>query len=61
MLSKKDLVRQVAERTGLPQQALERSPDAILETYRDQLAAGETVALEHLGRFQVKRSGPDRP
>ena len=54
MLTKKELVRLMAERSDLPQTVVEKSLNVLLDIYREQLAAGEAVVLGDLGRLQIK-------
>lgn len=54
-MTKSDLVDSVASKTGLTKKDTARTIDAILETIKEQLKAGEKVQLVGFGSFEVKK------
>lgn len=56
-MNKKDLIAQVAERTGFTKVDSKAVVDAVFDTVAESLAKGDTVALLGFGTFQVA----DRP
>lgn len=55
----KELIGQVAEKTGLPKTAVASVLDALVDTAQETLASGDTVSLPGLGKFSV-RDTPER-
>ena len=49
--ARKDLARAVARETGLSLEASARVLDAVMDTIRERLAAGERVMLRNFGTF----------
>ena len=54
-MTKSDLVDSVAVKTGMTKKDTARTVDAILETIKEQLKAGEKVQLVGFGSFEVKK------
>ncbi len=59
-LGKDDLVEALAKKTGLEKQQAEKVLDALPGLVADALAAGDTVAIPGLGRFERKWREPRR-
>ena len=59
MLSKKDLIKKVAEATGQPQTVCTEIFDALIKNTTDALASGESIQLVGFGTFEV-RERPER-
>lgn len=53
-LIKQDLIQRVVERTGLVRAKSEAAVDAIFESMKQSLAAGERIELRGFGVFTVK-------
>ena len=51
---KKDLIQRVVERTGLVRTKAEAAVDAIFESMKQSLAAGDRIELRGFGVFTVK-------
>ena len=51
---KQDLIQRVVERTGLPRIKAESAVDAIFESMKKSLVAGERIELRGFGVFTVK-------
>ncbi len=56
--TKRDLVVEVARRTGLPQGDCKLAIEAFLDAMRDILLMGERVEFRGFGVFQVKERAP---
>ena len=52
--SKSDLIRAVAESTGLKKADADAAVQAVLSTIRQRADAGNAVALQGFGRFTMK-------
>ncbi|MEM7011528.1 MAG: HU family DNA-binding protein [Verrucomicrobiota bacterium] len=57
-ITKRDLVLEVSEDTGLTQQQVFAVVQSMLDTMVDQLADGNEVVLRNFGTFQVKKTKP---
>ncbi len=55
VLTKAELVRQVAERTGMTKKDTALVVNAVFETIMDALAKGEKVQIAGFGVFEVKQ------
>ena len=53
-VSKTDIVREIAAKTGAPQAAAKEFVDALLDVISARAEAGDTVQLMGFGRFSVK-------
>lgn len=53
-VSKSDMIRQTAEKTGASAAVAKEVVDAFLETVTDRAEAGDTINLIGFGRFSVK-------
>jgi nucleoid DNA-binding protein len=51
---KQDLIQRVVERTGLPRTKAEAAVDAIFESMKQTLIAGDRIELRGFGVFTVK-------
>ena len=51
---KQDLIQRVVERTGLPRTKAEAAVDAIFESMKQTLVAGDRIELRGFGVFTVK-------
>jgi nucleoid DNA-binding protein len=51
---KQDLIQRVVERTGLPRTKAEAAVDAIFESMKQNLIAGDRIELRGFGVFTVK-------
>ena len=51
---KQDLIQRVVERTGLPRTKAEAAVDAIFESMKQTLIAGDRIELRGFGVFVVK-------
>src|SRR5260370_33374616 len=51
---KQDLIQRVVERTGLPRTKAEAAVDAIFESMKQTLIAGDRIELRGFGVFNVK-------
>lgn len=54
MVSKKDLVASVAEKTGLTKKDSEAAVNALLESVKENLAKGAKITLTGFGTFEVR-------
>lgn len=54
MVSKKDLVASVAEKTGLTKKDSEAAVNALLESVKENLAKGDKITLTGFGTFEVR-------
>lgn len=59
-MNRRDLVRTVAARTGVPLAAAAAAIDAVTGAIADGLAAGERVTVRRFGRFEAFTSPPKR-
>jgi len=55
MMTKSDLVDQVAERTGMTKKDSTRAVEALFDTIREELQNGGKVQLVGFGSFEVKQ------
>jgi len=55
MMTKSDLVDQVAERTGMTKKDSTRAVEAVFDTIREELQNGGKVQLVGFGSFEVKQ------
>ena len=53
-VSKADIVREIAQETGVTQESVRGAIDAFLGAVTTHAQAGDTVSLAGFGRFQVK-------
>jgi nucleoid DNA-binding protein len=53
-LIKQDLIQRVVDRTGLPKTKAEAAVDAIIDTMKQSLIAGDRIELRGFGVFNVK-------
>ncbi|MDE0299825.1 MAG: HU family DNA-binding protein [Candidatus Poribacteria bacterium] len=53
-LSKQDVINSVADATGLSKKDASGAVDAVVDTIKDALAAGNSVGLIGFGTFDVK-------
>jgi nucleoid DNA-binding protein len=53
-LIKQDLIQRVVDRTGLPKTKAEAAVDAIFDTMKQSLIAGDRIELRGFGVFTVK-------
>lgn len=53
-MNKQDLVASVAEKTGLSKKDSEKALNAMIETIKDALAAGDKVTLVGFGTFETR-------
>jgi DNA-binding protein HU-beta len=53
-LIKQDLVQRVVDVTGLPRQRAEQAVDAIFESLKQALTAGDRIELRGFGVFTVR-------
>lgn len=51
---KQDVVRRVADRTGLPRVKAEAAVDTVFESMKNALAAGNRIELRGFGVFSVR-------
>jgi DNA-binding protein HU-beta len=51
---KQDIIQQVVERTGLPKNKAEAAVDAIFESLKRALGAGDRIELRGFGVFNVR-------
>lgn len=56
-MTKKDFVAAVAERTGTSKKITETVIDAVFSEIKDNLIAGEKVAINGFGSFEVRNRG----
>jgi DNA-binding protein HU-beta len=54
-MTKKDLIAEVARRTGLTRDQVLSSVEGAVEVISEQLCKGETVSLRGFGNFMVKQ------
>lgn len=59
-MRKIDLVAQVAQRTGMPKEAILKSLNAALAVISETIAQGEEVRLKGFGTFVVRPRRPTR-
>jgi len=57
-MTKRDLVIQISEETGLVQQKVLHIVQRTLDLISNSVAAGKTVELRNFGVFEVKRRAP---
>jgi DNA-binding protein HU-beta/integration host factor subunit alpha len=57
-ITKRDLVIQISNETGLTQQEVLQVIEATIGSITDALAEGDTVVMRNFGAFQVKESKP---
>jgi nucleoid DNA-binding protein len=55
-VTKRDLVIELSNRTGLTQQQVFSVVQGLLDTVTDKLAGGEEVVLRNFGSFQVRET-----
>lgn len=52
-MTREEVIKQVAGKTGLNKKDAEQAVLAMLETIRQSVKAGEAVSLRHFGTFRV--------
>lgn len=57
-MSKKDFVKLVAKKIGMTQRDTEAFMDALFETIKEQVVAGERLTIPNFGIFEVKTRPP---
>lgn len=58
VMSRKEFVSEVAEKTGRPKKEIDRILDAVLETIKEKVLEGHTIKLVGFGKFELKSYPP---
>lgn len=58
VISKKEFITKVAEKTGRPRKEIDRILDAVLETIKEEVLKGNTIKLVGFGKFELKKYAP---
>ncbi len=56
-MTKKDIVRKVADQTGITQFYVKEILESILQVIQDSLNKGERITIQNFGTFYVKEFG----
>lgn len=56
-MTKKDIVRKVADQTGITQFYVKETLESILLVIQDSLKEGERITIQNFGTFYVKEFG----